>query len=418
MNWFLCLLFLWNAHPAQALDRLELVEGDKKIIQARGSAWVEDGAIIRLESTGSAWQAHALRPGVSEIRIGLARYSVLVFSRLQDSTFRILQPVIGTTLQLRLERTPRGIAIKGHLQRWEDWETLASQCEENDCHFEMRASINSTLQKKVRQELTKKLQQFSMFPYRIEFTDRVQVHLPPALPQLEKIRLFLSRYGIQVIKDATSLEMQPLVKVQITVAEVKRSEFLKYGIQWPAEYAAQIIPSVANAGINLSASLQALEKNGFGKVLASPNLLCRSGKDAEFLAGGEFPIKIINFKLQDVIWKKYGILLRVKPLADFSGRMSISIETEISSIDPAMSVDGIPGLFTNRVQSHFDLSEPKTIALSGLLKKQTGESQDGLPGLGRIPVLGALFSSRDYREDRTELVIFVRPEIVGSEDFE
>jgi pilus assembly protein CpaC len=308
------------------------------------------------------------------------------------------------------------VQIQGRLLRWEDWQALASSCLDEDCDYEMRASSSPQLQKQIRHEVAKKLQAFSMFPYRLEFTERAQIHLSPKLPELEKIKNFLARYGIQVVKDTTSLEMEPLVKVQITVAEVKRSEFLKYGVQWPAGYTAQVLPATSDPTEPLTMSLQALEQNGLGKVLASPNLLCRSGREAEFLAGGEFPIKIINFKLQDVVWKKYGILLRVKPLADAGGRMSISIETEISSIDPDRTVDGIPGLFTNRLQSHFDLSEPKTIALSGLIKKETGEASNGLPGLSRIPILGALFSSKDYRENRTELVIFVRPEVINSED--
>jgi len=203
-----------------------------------------------------------------------------------------------------------------------------------------------------------------------------------------------------------------LVKVQITVAEVKKDAFLSYGVQWPSNYTAQVIPGATAAeNSGLSIALQALESKGLGRVLARPNLLCRSGKEAEFVAGGEFPIKIMNFKIQDIVWKRYGILLKIKPMADFSGRMSISLETEISNLD-GHSVDGIPGLLTNRVQSHFDLSESKTIALSGLIKSESTESQVGLPGLARIPILGSLFSSKDFRENRTELVIFVKPEIV------
>ena len=66
-------------------------------------------------------------------------------------------------------------------------------------------------------------------------------------------------------------------------------------------------------------SAQFLESHGIGHVLASPNLICRSGKEAEFLAGGEIPLKIINIKMQDVVWKKYGILLKIQPQGGFSG---------------------------------------------------------------------------------------------------
>ena len=108
--------------------------------------------------------------------------------------------------------------------------------------------------------------------------------------------------------------------------------------------------------------------------------------------------------------------MKVKPIADESGRMSISLETEVSSIDDSRMVDGIPGLYTNRVQSYFDLNESKTIALSGLIKSEEGKASEGIPGISRIPILGALFASQDFREHRTELVIFVKPEIVNPDE--
>jgi len=117
--------------------------------------------------------------------------------------------------------------------------------------------------------------------------------------------------------------------------------------------------------------------------------------------------------MQDVVWKKYGIIMKVKPRADFSGKMSISIETEVSSIDPSTVGEGVPALFTNKIQSHFDLNESRVIALSGLIKNEQSESSKGLPGLSRIPILGALFSSKDFRDNRTELVVFVRPEVLS-----
>jgi pilus assembly protein CpaC len=146
--------------------------------------------------------------------------------------------------------------------------------------------------------------------------------------------------------------------------------------------------------------------------------LCRSGKEAQFLAGGELPIKITAHKRQDVVWKKYGVLLKIKPVADFSGRMSIALETEVSTIDTSNTVDGLPGLLTNRIESHFDLKESRTIALSGLIKHQSGQSSQGLPGLSSVPILGSLFASREFRDDKTELVVFVTPEVVDSSQSE
>jgi pilus assembly protein CpaC len=218
------------------------------------------------------------------------------------------------------------------------------------------------------------------------------------------------------VRDEQSLDIAPTIKVEITVAEIKRNLSLKYGLRWPSGYSAKILKTGETELDDLPFNLTALESQGYGKILASPNILCRSGKEAEFLAGGEFPIKIMNFKTQDVVWKRYGILLRVKPRADSAGRISLSIETEVTTLDDAHKVDDIPGLLTNRVSSHFDLTRPQTIALSGLIKREEGNSSEGAPFLSRIPVLGALFSSKDFRENRSELVIFVRPVILSEDE--
>jgi pilus assembly protein CpaC len=120
----------------------------------------------------------------------------------------------------------------------------------------------------------------------------------------------------------------------------------------------------------------------------------------------------MNFATHDVVWKKYGIVLKVKPLADALGQMSLQIDTEVSSLDPAKAVEGIPAIITHHVSSYFDLRKPQTIALSGLIKNEEGQNSEGLPWLSRLPVLGPLFASKEFRENRSELIILVRPEIV------
>lgn len=106
------------------------------------------------------------------------------------------------------------------------------------------------------------------------------------------------------------------------------------------------------------------------------------------------------------------MILKVKPLADASGAISLDIETEVSIIDSANAIDGIPAMKTNRVHSHFDLTGRKTVALSGLLRDDMNLGHDGVAGLASLPIIGALFRSRSYQQQKSELVIFVTPEVV------
>jgi pilus assembly protein CpaC len=227
----------------------------------------------------------------------------------------------------------------------------------------------------------------------------------------------LSPFGVRVESNTSVLALEPLVRVRILVAEIKKSFLRRYGIQWPEAVGGSLMPDLTFGLDQVGFSAQMLEQNGWGRVLASPNLLCRSGKEAEFMAGGEFPIPVSSFRSSEVVWKSYGIRLHIKPVADASGRMSIAIETEVSELDESRkSADKIPGLFTNRMQTHFDLARSRTIALSGLIKSGQSEHSSGLPGLGSIPILGPLFSSREFKKDQCELVIFVTPEVMKPDD--
>ncbi|MBK8201855.1 MAG: hypothetical protein IPK68_05905 [Bdellovibrionales bacterium] len=112
------------------------------------------------------------------------------------------------------------------------------------------------------------------------------------------------------------------------------------------------------------------------------------------------------------MWKKYGISVQVTPFADQRGHLKIELAAEISNPDSSFSSDGLPAFKTHRIRSQFNLLEAQTITISGLLREEQSHSRSSLPGLGNIPVLGPLFSSRTFLENRTELVILVTPNLI------
>lgn len=384
--------------------------GESKNFFSKENVWVENGSVVRISDQGSGFSVRGQKLGSSLVRIGKEEIQIYIVSSDFFKTENKLQPLIQKSIGLELHRENGELVVQGRLVRWQDWKALAEACKNKNCQYHMRASMHSQLLQIAEKEIREQLKRMGLPSINL---NQGEVRISEKSPHFLSLQSELSAYGINVSKDSTALDLAPLVRVHITVAEIKKEASLNYGIKWPASYNAQLLPKVSDSGETQLLSLQLLEKTGHGKILASPNLLCRSGKEAEFLAGGEFPIKVLNYKFQDVIWKKYGIVLKVKPLADHSGRMSISLETEVSSIDSSRTVDGIPGLYTNRIQSHFDLSESRTIALSGLIKSEQGRSSEGVPGIKNIPILGSLFASKDWRENRTELVIFVKPEIVN-----
>jgi pilus assembly protein CpaC len=392
---------------------IHLRMGETKKISARGNAWVEKSKILKISETPGGFVLKGRTPGQSQMKIGAQIFYVTVLSPSQEKTFHLLEKTMPKTLGLRLKIIADKIAVEGQLLRWSDWKKIYHACESQNCDFQMRAQISASIQPEIQLRANDLFKSQGTAPQNLIFGQPIRALVSDKISAKSPLMLTLAALGILANESKQNIDLQPLLKIHIIVAEVKRASLIKYGIQWPESYDATVLPKVVGVGETSFPTLHLLETEGMGKILASPNILCRSGKKAEFLAGGEIPIKIMNYKTNDVIWKKYGVMLKVEPIADFSGKMSIAIETEVSTLDRAHTVDGIPGIFTNRVQSYFDLSESRIIALSGLIKNEQSEASQGLPGLSRIPILGPLFSSKEFIENRTELVVFVRPEIVS-----
>lgn len=416
---FVLILSLSFVAEAQVRS-LQISLGEEKVLPLSGgsSVWIQDGKILKAMATGRGLTIKGLKEGSTTLKAGDAVFEIQVFHPLQLSAHTVLSQDIRKIVGLKLETRDGQHIVKGRLYRMKDWREIRRLSEKHRAILAMEAEISESLRQDMQDHLSALLVRAKLPPQTLIFDPQLEVRVAGSELTLKKYRQLLNPLAIQIIQDKDSLEIAPTIRVQITVAEIKRDKLMKYGLRWPSSYSAQLLPTGLVERDLLPFNATALEAQGMGKILASPNIICRSGKEAEFLAGGEFPIKIMNYKMQDIVWKKYGILLKVKPLADSAGRMSISIETQISTLDDSRRVDDIPGLLTNHVSSHFDLSRPRTIALSGLLKNEGSKSHEGLPLLARLPILGALFSSKDFKENRSELVIFVRPSIMSETEQE
>lgn len=167
----------------------------------------------------------------------------------------------------------------------------------------------------------------------------------------------------------------------------------------------------------VNGTLRALERDGLMRILAEPNLTAVSGEPAKFLAGGEYPIPVVDSMGQvSVTYKEYGIGLAFTPVVLSEGRISLKIESEVSELssDGAVVLSGIeiPALKKRQAKSTVELPSGGSIAIAGLLSEDTRQNIDGFPSLKDLPILGTLFRSRDYQRSETELVIIVTPYMV------
>jgi len=169
--------------------------------------------------------------------------------------------------------------------------------------------------------------------------------------------------------------------------------------------------------------LTAMRQNNLLRVLAEPNLTVLSGKEANFLAGGEFPYPVPQTNggsgtTITIEYKKYGVKLNFTPVALGDGRIRLHVAPEVSDLDysNAVTLNGfvIPGLTTRTADTTVELSEGQTLSLAGLLNTRVRATNTITPVLGDIPILGALFRSVRYERSETELVVLVTPRLVSA----
>ncbi len=416
MSKFILFLYLLSS-SAFAHESILLNLGERKTLRLAGASaiWVENRQVLQVSVNGAEVSLKALQVGSSLIRLGSRSELVQVLPPVQKDSMERLQKAIRSLVGLRTDVRNGNLQLKGRLYSLLDWQKVAAQ----DLRYQMAAQISPGLQEEA-QNYFRQLQKQEHLPRQnVIFSSETEVRIHPKSIYRARYERLFTPYGIQVVLDEDIIESAPTIKVQITVAEVKKTFALKYGLNWPGQYKATVLPTSTDLwSADPGWTANTFENQGLGRILASPNIICRSGKEAEFTAGGEFPIKIMNYKIQDIVWKRYGILLKVRPKADSSGKISLSIDTEVSTLDPATKVDDVPGILTNHVSSHFDLNRPQTIALSGLLKNEESKGHQGLPFLSRLPILGPLFSSQDFIDNKSELIVFVRPTVLEDENDE
>lgn len=171
--------------------------------------------------------------------------------------------------------------------------------------------------------------------------------------------------------------------------------------------------SAINMGLN--AQLNLLAQEGKAALLAEPQLSARNGSKASFLAGGEIPYAVTTRDGVYVQFKQYGVKLNITPRVDARGVIRATIESEVSSIDRSVTTVAGPALLTRKTETEFNVRSGETIVLSGLLQRESSKDIDKLPGLGDIPILGALFRSKSYQNKETELVVFVTPTVASAD---
>jgi pilus assembly protein CpaC len=254
--------------------------------------------------------------------------------------------------------------------------------------------------------------------------------------------------GAEKVVNSIAVRGRDQVMLKVTVAEVQRDIIKQMGVDLSAtmNYGTAVVnfnqsnPFTA-LGRNLvagnqlqavtpsvTATLRAMESAGVVRTLAEPNLTAISGESATFIAGGEFPVPagyscdpVTRVCTTQISFKKFGISLNFTPVVMSEGRISLRVMTEVSelSTDNAITLTQavgnsltVPSIKTRRAETTLEIPSGGSMAMAGLIQEQTKAAINGMPGLSTLPVLGALFRSRDYVNRNSELMVLVTPYVV------
>ena len=177
---------------------------------------------------------------------------------------------------------------------------------------------------------------------------------------------------------------------------------------------------IFNGKENLGAVVKALSNKGLFQSLAEPNLIATNGKEASFLAGGEYPYPVVQSgsgtNSVTITFKEFGVRLSFTPTVLGGDLVHLKVKPEVSSLDFANSVviDGfrVPALSTRRTETEVELRDGQTFAIAGLMNNTLTSTMSKIPGIGDIPILGLLFKSKAHQKNQTELVVMITPTII------
>jgi len=211
-----------------------------------------------------------------------------------------------------------------------------------------------------------------------------------------------------------------------TLAQISTGQFSP-----PSVAPGTTTPSVSNElnlfaflpGLNVGATLQALENRGLVETLAEPNIMATNGKQASFLAGGEYPYPTVQGTSAGgagavtLSFKEYGVRLDFLPTLTPRGTIRLQVAPEVSALDYSNAIDiggfNVPALTTRRMKTEVELSDGQSFVLGGLLDNRETETFEKIPFLGDIPILGKLFTSMQRTKTNTELIVIVTTELVA-----
>lgn len=313
---------------------------------------------------------------------------------------------------------------------------------EKTFYITVYAQDPEVLKKKLARAINERLKIGEVYFEKNDVTGKVMVIGEVTAVEKEQIERIVEPFAESIDNLLVVGEARQMVEVDCRILELTKSFSEAFGLDWTGTSGSSPtklteLTSAASTGkfkdvfrivdftrTALDVQLMAAVNEGKGKILAKPKLLCLSGEEASFLVGGEIPVVTVSTSgdtvAEDVEYKEYGVKLNIQPVVLEDDDIKLNLTTEVKELSTEgqyVRIDSttIKAFVTRSTSTVLRLKPGQAVIISGLFKdKVTKDDISKVPGLGDIPILGALFRSKDYQEDQTELVISLTPRLVNS----
>ena len=244
---------------------------------------------------------------------------------------------------------------------------------------------------------------------------------------MQKVLDIVAQYGSPAVINTMTLSGGQQVNLEVRILEAQRDAGRELGFNWAVSAGgltanvgdgsagssfSSFVTSVLTGGVSIGATINALEGKGLVRTLAEPNLTTLTGVKASFLAGGQVPTRVADTNGNTTLdYRDFGVKLVFTPVVLDGGRIQIHLTPEVSDIGSYTDA-GDPVFITRNLDATVELRDGQSFSVAGLLQNSSKLSQQQLPWIGDVPIIGSLFKSSSYKKHDTEMVVIVTPRLV------
>jgi Flp pilus assembly secretin CpaC len=389
--------------------------GNPEVIQVKGTQLAQSGSILLVKGKGQGYSDLILM-GDSGVKRTLA---FRVVTKKQAALAADSRHLFRDSPGLVVKPSGEGWVAQGKVRSLEDWNTMQAIGAQGKGRFRSFTDLHPMERLKAESRILRLFRSAGLEGLEVRGAGNSILLRGNCRSAQEKA--LAEELAAQVVSGVRSHLKVPFegggqLRFRAKILEIVRTGAQSLGLQWEDGVPSAVVvgKSFSKLNFGLQAALKLLEKRGQARVLSQPQLLLNEKGVAEIKVGGELPIPVQSRYSSSVQWKPYGLLLRLELPGMSHDLARTQITAEISSLDPGNGAEGIPGIRLSRMETQVDMTIGKPVLLSGLMEKRQSRSASLLPFLGDIPILGELFQSKDFQENRSELVIILEAQEAGA----